>query len=160
MTPRRAFTLVEATVSVLIVGLVLVAAMRTAASSNMTQARTADRAAALNLALALADEITSLPYSDAVNLFGLEAGETHADRRTLNDADDYHGYSDSPPRGPDNDPLPGMSGWTRSVTVEWVTVADPTKTSAVPTGLKRITVTAHRKGVPPVRVTALRAKVP
>jgi hypothetical protein len=55
--------------------------------------------------------------------------------------DDYHGWSSSPPVEKDGTLLSGLTGWQRSVTVEWVNPDDPGEVKAFETGAKRITVT-------------------
>lgn len=142
---RRGVTLVEAAISMLIVGLLMVAAMNTVAASGVRQHRAADLARARFLAQDLMTEIVQQPYIDPeiqVAVIGPEAGETS--RAQFDDVDDYHGLVESPPRFRDGTIMPGLDSWERSVSVSWVNPATPSATVGFPTGCKRITVSVYR----------------
>jgi MSHA pilin protein MshD len=154
------FTLVEAIISVLIVGILFLAALQAAASARVADYLVANRNRGALLAQGLMDEITQKAYKNSTNpLFGPESGE--ASRSAFNDVDDYHGWSESPPQNPDGTSLPDYANWTRTVTVEWVPSTNLTgPPSGSETGLKRITVTVKFRDKPVASAVALRANAP
>ena len=146
---RRGFSLLETIVSTFLVGVVLVVALSAVGSSTSGQLDNAERTRACHLAGALMAEILEAEYEEAElpRVFGPEAGETGTGTRAaFDDADDYHGWSDSPPKGKDGSLLPNLTGWGRSVTVEYVDPEDFTSVEAVDLGVKRITVTVTHNG--------------
>ncbi|MEL7087903.1 MAG: type II secretion system protein [Planctomycetota bacterium] len=148
--PRRhGFTLVETALATVLVGGLFVVAMNLVGASRVTQSRFAERDQALLLAENLLQEILAQPYEepdDTGVAFGLEVGETLALRVDLNDADDYHGYSESPPVDANGNAVPGATAFTRSVQVHWVELDAPETVSPSETGLKRVVVTVRRGG--------------
>jgi hypothetical protein len=148
---------VEATLSVVVVGLMLVAALRTISASAQGQIHNADRLRGALLANALLTEITGLRYSEPteVALFGPEVSELGG-RPAYDDVDDYHGWTESPPVEKDGAAIPNAAGWRRSVTVAYTNPANLSATSAIATGAKRITVTVEHNGVPVAVMTAVR----
>jgi hypothetical protein len=163
MTLRRVvnpgFSVIEAVLSTLVIGVMLVAVLNTVGAARTAQVWNADHVRAAHLAGTLLAEIVDRAYAEPAEqrLFGPEASELLARRSAYDDVDDYNGWSKSPPEGDDGAAIPGYTGWTRSVAVAWVTPADPSATSLVETGLKRITVTVSRRGVKLAEITALRA---
>lgn len=143
----------------LILGVLMVAALQTLGSAGLGRAKTTDRAVARALADALLTEIMAQAYQDPGTspLFGLEPGETLSPR-TCNDADDYNGLSELPPRDAAGATIAGASGLQRLAKVEWVSEADLSTVSATETGVKRITVTVSRAGVPLARRVAIRTR--
>lgn len=157
--PRRAFTIVEAALSTIVIGVMLVAALNTVAASRASQARTAYRTRGVELVKSLMAEITVQAYEDnllPLGNFGLPLAKAGANRSKYTDVDDYDGLLDAPPRAKDGTALPDCADWSRSVRVRWVNPANPDTTSVVDTGAKRITVTALRAGVPIVTIDAVR----
>jgi hypothetical protein len=142
----RGFSFVETAICVLVVGLLLVASMRVATGANLAQAQAAERAMGQYLAAGLINEITTLAYADpgAAPLFGREAAEAAGAKAAFNDVDDFNGWTESPPQDHDGATMPGLVGWSRSVTVERVAIPDVTHVSSSETGAKRITVTVTR----------------
>jgi type II secretory pathway pseudopilin PulG len=154
----RAFTIVEAAVSTVIVAIMLVAALTTVGASKTTQHRAALLCRGRLLAEALMTEILQQSYQeprDAV-AFGLETGESATIRATYDDVDDYRGWSASPPTAKDGTVLDNSTGWRRSVTVDRANPLDPAQTAAAETGAKRITVTAFYKNVPQATLVAVK----
>ncbi len=136
-------TLIEAVMSTLIVGVMLVAALSSVSSSARAGLGQRDRCRAPNLARQLLAEILQTAYAepDDTPAFGPEGPES-ADARTVwDDVDDYHGWSACPPVHPDGSPVATADGWTREVTVEYVRPDDPATPAGSDAGLKRITVT-------------------
>jgi hypothetical protein len=155
----RGFSVIEAVLSALVIGVMLVAVLNTVGAARSAQVWNVDRVRATCLASNLMAEIVDEAYADPteIQLFGPEASELLAQRSAFDDVDDYNGWSKSPPENPDGTPIPGYQGWTRSVVVAWATPAAPVGTSLTDTGLKRITVTVSRRGVKIAELTALRA---
>jgi prepilin-type N-terminal cleavage/methylation domain-containing protein len=153
MTPtnsrRRGMTLAEVVISTLLVSVLMLAALGsvgTAAISYRTSAAQADGA---DVAGELLAEILAMSYADPqspTNAIGLDSGEsTSGNRVTLDDIDDYHGFSESTLRTRAAASIPNYSGWSRSVVVERVSATDPSTTlsgGAPDSGLKRIRVIA------------------
>jgi MSHA pilin protein MshD len=141
---RKAFTLIEACIAMVVVAVMLVAAMTVAGNSARARFAQQEMSRGQCLARQLLAEIVQNSYEQpgaTTTTLGPEPAETRA---TFNDIDDFNGSIESPPADASGTLIPGYSGWTRSVLVEWVaptTSADAFVTSATETGLKRITVT-------------------
>ena len=159
---RRATTLVEVAVSTLFVGILMAAALQAVRNSSSTQYKASERATAEFLGDALLAEIVAQPYEEPTGavLFGRESGESGSSRAAWDDVDDYTGWTDSPPKKKDNTTIPDLTGWQRSVTVQWVTLANTTIVSGTETGLKRIVVSVSHNGSAIWNRAALRGKWP
>lgn len=152
----RAFTLVESVISILVVGVMFVAALSVVANSRASQRIAADHARGMLLAEQLMTEITVQAYEEPVDtvVFGREVNEPADTRSAFDDVDDYHGWSASPPADRDGIGLTGLDGWERRVGVTFAQAGNLTNTTALNTGIKLITVTVLRDGR---QVAALRA---
>lgn len=159
---RGAFSLVEVTLSVLIVGGMLVAALTTVGASRTSQCTIAERSHGLLLAELLMAEILQQPYQDgdfAQPALGPEPGEALAgSRAAFDDVDDYHGWSSSPPRNRDGTAIDWAERYERAVTVAWVNPANPAETWGGLSGVKRITVLVRRGGRRVGQLVALRTR--
>lgn len=154
---RRGITLAEVSVSTMLVGILLVASLKSSSFLTNESALSSDRTRAERLAQSLAVEILSLPFADPEvdeASLGPDAGEATATRSQFDDVDDYHNWSASPPQSRLGHDLAGFDGWKREVEVEHVAPA-ALSASASETGLKRITVTVTAAGGSAVTVTAL-----
>jgi len=140
----RAVSLAEVLVSMLIVSGLLVSALNTLGSTQTGRLGNSDRARGQMLARQLLSEIVMQSYEepDTAVAFGLEADETALPRTSYDDVDDYRGYTAAAAQRKDGTPIPGFSGWTRQVEVEWVDPNDLATISATRTDVKRITVSA------------------
>lgn len=141
--PRpRAFSLVEVTVSILLVAVMLTAAASAVGAAARARLIESDIARGSRLARALLAEVLVARYADPLTPtnFGVESGESQADRSTLNDVDDFHALAESPPVSRDRQPLPDATGWTRTVKVEEVPSGGLLGLLGSNTGLRRITV--------------------
>jgi len=147
---RPALTLLEAVVSIAIVGVMLVAALNTLGAAKSGMQKVDDRRRAALLAQQLMSEILAQAYKEPVDaaLFGLEAGEAATSRANYDDVDDYHGWAASPPQYKDGTVMPDLTGWKCTVTVEYVNPADPNTTSLADLGAKRVTITVTRNDLP------------
>lgn len=159
-----AFSIAEAVLSVVLVAVLLIAALRTAGASAVSQNKSADRARAILLAQGLVDEILARSYKDpgASPVFGLEAGETLGVRSTYNDVDDYSGLNETTIKQGDGTVINVRSGWTRTTRVEWVasTTLTQTTASSSETGVKRITVSVYRQNALLAKLIAFKANAP
>jgi len=160
-TPKG-LSLLEAVVSTVLVGVLLVAALRTVGASVFTQYQSSERATAHMLADGLLAEILAKNYRDTGSspLFGREAGESSTSKANYNDVDDYQGWSESPPQFADGSTMPDLTGWQRSVAVDWVDPLDLSQTQLWDTGAKRITVTVRHNNVVIMTRTAVRGDAP
>lgn len=122
----RAFTLVEAVISTVVVAIMLVAALNTVSSSRLGQYKLTTRGRGLALARELMAEIQQQAYEDPNGsaVFGVESGEQSTDRDDFGDVDDYHNWLKSPPEYKDGSAIPDHDGWGRSVEVVWLEPAN------------------------------------
>lgn len=159
-TPARGFSLVEVVVAILVLSALLAASLNTVAASASMQRHAADRARARVLALDLLNEARRHPYDDPIAGSGIGPGpgEINGTRSLFNDVDDFNGWSASPPQRTDGSVIPGFDGWTRTCTVEYVSLADPNTAVVNDSGVKRITVTVHRGKQPMATATGLRTR--
>ena len=145
---RPGFSMVEVVVSSLLVGLVLVGAMRSlgAMVRGRVSLGNADRAALL--AVDLLSEILENEYEDPdeVPIFGAEASETGGTRADFDDVDDFHAWDATPPEDRGGTPIANLSNWRRRVIVEYVDPNDLTLTVGSDQGVKRITVEVYHNG--------------
>jgi type II secretory pathway pseudopilin PulG len=158
-TPHAsAFTIVEAVIASVIVGVMLVAALNTVGASRLTQHKAALTSQGRLLAETLMAEILVQDYRDpdGTPVFGGEAGEATTTRADFDDVDDYHEWVASPPTTKDGTPLANTTGWTRTVTVQWIDPLDPAQVEDVETNAKRVTVTGSYGDVPQVTLVAIK----
>ena len=154
----RAFSMVEVTISVVIVGGMTVAALNTVGAAKLGSQKITSRNGGTLLAQQLMTEILIQAYEEpngAPN-FGREGGEGGGDRTGRDDVDDYDGWSGSPPEYKDGTVIPDLDGWARHVTVAWVEATDLSLTSGSETNVKRITVTVTYNGMEVASLTAVR----
>jgi type II secretory pathway pseudopilin PulG len=147
---RGGFTLVEATLATIVVAMMAATALTTVRLSVRSQYKSSERAMGGLLASGLMAEIMAQAYQDPTlptTVLGPEAGESTTSRAGWDDVDDYNGWSESPLQNKDGTTISNTTGWQRSVVVAWVSSGNPTITSTVETGCKRITVTVKHNGV-------------
>jgi len=154
------FTLVEAMISMVIVAVLLVAAMRATGASALVQYKTAERATGRALALGLLNEIVVMRYEEpnGAPTFGRESGESGSSKASWDDVDDFDGWSESPPQYRDGTVMPDLSGWQRTVVVTRVNPLNLSQSSSSETGAKQITVTVQHNGLPVATRIAIRTK--
>lgn len=162
-SPRNGLSLIEVVVSSMLVGLILVGALRCVGAVVRGRTITADEARARALAQQLMTEILNDDYVDGglLPLFGPELGEplvSFGPRSGFNDVDDYHLWSASPPENRSGTALPNLTGWQREVSVKWVSASNPANISVSDSGVKRITVKVRRNGTLLATLVALRSK--
>jgi MSHA pilin protein MshD len=151
-----AFTLVEAVVSMLVVGVMMVAVLGTVGASSRGLQSMQERGKGALLARQLMSEIMVQYYEEPLDtvIFGKESGESGSSRAGYDDVDDYNGWSASPPQNKDGTVIPNLDGWARRVAVEWAVSADLAQKAASDTGIKRITVTVTYNDVEVASVVA------
>ncbi|MFH0982678.1 MAG: LamG domain-containing protein [Planctomycetota bacterium] len=169
---RPALTLVETVVSIVLVGVMLVAALNTVGASKLGQRKLYDSRQGHELAQALMAEILEQPYADEWQIenlksqilvdgttvsytLGPESAEGGGTRSTFDDVDDYDGWNETPPRAQDGTVMTELTGWRRSVTVAFVKQDDAGTTRTQDEGAKRITVTVSHDDVPVATLVAL-----
>jgi PKD repeat protein len=146
---RQGTTLIECTAATLMVGFLLVAALSSAGGSlRMTQGID-DRGRAQRLAGDLMNEILLESYQepDGSISLGLDPGENTGNRAVFDDVDDYSNWNASPPTDPYGNILPGLTGWTQTVSVAWANPTTLGSTTSTNTGLKKMTVTISKNGI-------------
>lgn len=155
----RSFTLIEAVISTVIVGIMFVAAMNVLGATAVTKRSTQQQALGYSLAQDLMNEILNQSYEDPSQKasFGRESGEGGSDRADFDDVDDYDTWSASPPENKNGELLVGYEQWARSVEVDFV---KPTNFAVIgsKTGVKRITVSVSQKGKPATELIAIRTQ--
>lgn len=146
---RAAFTLVEAMLALVTVCLVAATAMEATGMVARSHRHWRDRQLAQRLAESMLDEVLARPYPrPAANpVAQILGGATNLVGRTgLLHIDAYHQLTESPPTSRDGTVLTSEPGWTRSVHVFNVQPLNPSQSSVVDTGLKRVVVTVSRSG--------------
>lgn len=161
-TIRKGISMAETIVSTMIIGFVLVGTLQIVAPLVRSTRVHADRMIAANLANELSEEITTRrftdPEVDAMDALGVDDAESPKVRSGFDDIDDYNAWSASPPISLGNGKIDSLAGWTRSVKVAHVALADATTGSATNTGLKRVTVTVSKNGVVLAQITTLHSQ--
>jgi prepilin-type N-terminal cleavage/methylation domain-containing protein len=154
---RRGFSLIEATMAMLLVAVLLVAALSTLSASTTTSRIGAERATGLLLAQDLMAEIVGAAYVEPEDTpsFGPEGAEDDGTRSAFDDVDDYHNWDASPPERRDGTPIPDRTTWRRTVQVECVNPSNLQQIGA-DQGVKRITVVVTRSGKPVALLTGIR----
>lgn len=157
---RGGFTLVEATVSTLIVAGLLAAALTAVTQTARSREILGERARGYLLAQEMMEEIFDKAYADPDGGTGLgpDSGETGTDRGRYDDIDDYHNLSNQPPRRLDGTAYEDLPSWRRTVRVEYVLATDMNYVRTVDGGYKRITVEVYRGDVLMASLVAVRCR--
>lgn len=160
-------TIAEAVIATLIVGVMLVAAMTSVATSRTIRGRVADRVRAQQLALDLMSEILQQGFLDPASSSSLLASGsptsqpvsttgTTTSRASWAYVSDYNGLVDSPPQTKSGTPIPNVTTWTRTVTVQWANPTTFVSTNSTNTGVFLINVTVSRGNLVLASVNTLR----
>lgn len=172
LVSRRALSLVEAVLSIAIVGGLLASVFSVVGASASRAAHAQQASLGAALARDLVAEIASMPcaprsngdpvsgFNLDVNLLGVQLtlGATEpasTNRLAFNDVYDYHNWTSTPPTARDGNPIPGFEGWTRKAQVVGV---DPvTLQPRANTSCALITVTVLRGKKPVHTETIIRS---
>ena len=155
---RRAFSLAEIAVSMLLVSGLLVVSLNMVGDVTIGRQNMNDRSVGHLLAQDLMSEILPLSYQDpdGTPMFGYEAGESTTTRADFDDVDDYNGWSATPPESKDGTKIPDRTGWRRIVKVEYVQANDINTPALGHEGVKRIHVTVDHNGVETASLVGVR----
>lgn len=142
--PRRAgLTLIEVSISTLLVGLLMVTSLRTVGSVLRYRGNAADEHRAWLLANDLLEEILAQPYGPPGALGG--GSSSASNRLGFTTVKDYQGWKRSPPRHRSGATLSGFDGWEREVALEWVDPDNPMQPMKTDQGAILITVTVRKQ---------------
>lgn len=139
---RDGISLVEVLASMVLVGVLMAAAMRSVGGVMQTWNASLHLHRGQGLAQQLMTEILQQSYEnpDGSPIWGIESPESPTERSAWDDVDDYDGWS-AVPQSKAGSSLVGYEQWRREVTVDYTDLANPTQSSLTDQGLKRITVT-------------------
>ena len=142
VTKQAGFSLIEVVICTLLVGLILVASMKSFGAVLRHRQFSTDRDRAILLAGDLVAEILENGYSDPDEPlgFGRESGESDGRREDYDDVDDFFDWDAAPPEERDGTVMTDLSTWRRTVTVEYVDPNALTITVGSDQEVKRITV--------------------
>ncbi|MFG0292997.1 MAG: prepilin-type N-terminal cleavage/methylation domain-containing protein [Phycisphaerales bacterium JB050] len=161
MTLRRGISLIEVTISMVIVSILSMGVIQMLGIAAQTRAMSSDRIRGQHLANQLLAEIQSKAWHDPIGgpaSFGPGGSEYDGKTRLLyNDLDDYEGWTQSPPLEPNGDEIVGFQGWERSVDIQYALISGGSvTTSGTFERAKLITVTVKRNGRTIASVSAIR----
>jgi prepilin-type N-terminal cleavage/methylation domain-containing protein len=158
---RRGLTLVEVTISLLVMSIMLVAALSMLGSAAKSRIVMASRQQGPILARQLMMEIVQNHYDSMTqpSSFGPEQGQNTGTRAAFDDVDDYDTWTECPPRDKTGNVLPNCAGWTRVVQVCYAALVDPMgQPAGSDQGLKRVTVTVTSPDGKKTVLVALRTR--
>ncbi len=157
---RRAFSLVEAVISTLIVAGLLVASLSVVSQGAKVRLSNQMRLDGLRYAEILLAKVQALPYDDPNDtpLLGVEVGDVTATPATYDDMDDFDGYQESPPTDASWQAIPVASRWKLTVTVAYVDPSASYAVVATDKGVKKVTVTASSGGKPYATLWTIRTR--
>lgn len=158
--PRRAMTIVEVVVAMVLLSMMLGGVLSAVELSARTQHSTADLVYARSLAADLMEEICGMPYVDPADPTesGLGADEDASDRQTFDDVDDYDGWNTVPPKHADGTAIAGADGWRRRVFVKLVDPNAPDTVTGVEAGGKKVIVRVSRGSIVYAEIARLRTQ--
>lgn len=157
MTPRGGFILLETTLASTLIGVAIVALVPTFLLTMKATKMAEQTKVGAQLSTELLEEIrlrrwdeltpqTPSAIATGSATLGVEGSESSLDKRTFDDADDFNGWTESAVQDPMMQAVSGINGYSRRVTVSYVSSA--LVTSASPTDYKYVQVcTTTPKGV-------------
>ncbi len=118
---QRAFTLIEIVVTLVVIGIAATALLSVFSNMVSGSADPVIQQQATTVAESYMEEILRKAYEDpnVAETGGAEAGETRA---TFNDVQDYNDLPDNLVRDQNNNPVPTLSGYTVTVSVNGSTL--------------------------------------
>jgi hypothetical protein len=142
-TPRGV-SLLESMISTLLVGVILVASMKTVGTVMQQRNSTVDDQRAVWLAQEMFAEILEKEYADPHDNSPTFGPEETGSRHNYDDVDDFHSWNKMPPEQRDGTPLSNLAEWRREVVIEYVDPGNPAIPLGHDTGAKRITVNVYK----------------
>jgi len=141
---------VEVVVSITILAILTVAAMELFGNLGRSKSAILSQDEGNYLAIEMIREIMQKYYQDPNNSdeFGIGADEIKPNRRQMDDVDDYHNWSQSPPQDRRGTSLTQYAHLTRSVQVRYVEADDFSETAENDEGFKEVTITIKNQGNP------------
>ncbi len=160
---RPGFSMIEAVICIGLIGIALVAAMRTVGASARAQTITQRQAIGTMLAQDLMAEILAQEYEEpeGYTLLLTEINDVPGQRSTYDDVDDYDGWSNSPPKDRSNVSLTDYTGWRRTVEVKYATASNLDGNPLVllgDPGVKRIIVRVYHGSYLAAELRAVKTK--
>jgi prepilin-type N-terminal cleavage/methylation domain-containing protein len=152
---RRGFSMIEVTISALVLGLMMTAALNAVGLSAKIRSGQTSKSMAMLLCTDLLSEISSHPFPDTLG--PVPATMTPIQRSQINDVLDYAQWSEQPPLDINGTPIPGATNWTRTIELQWVNPLAPNSMVVNASGLLRITVRVERNGILLAQATTLRS---
>lgn len=160
---RAGVGMMEVLVATLIVGIVMVAALRSLGAAVRASVSIAQHHKAVGLAEELMSEILQASYHDpeGEDTIGLDSGESATPRTSFDDIDDFDGWTASPPVTAAGVPKEDHVNWSRSVQVAYVAPTTPdgaALSTSARSGAKRVIVTVAYKGTVLYRLQSLQTE--
>jgi prepilin-type N-terminal cleavage/methylation domain-containing protein len=152
----RGFTLIEASISIVIMGMMLTAGLRAIAMAARDRGAVAEMRDGQLYASALMNEILAQRYTAPANREPLTTGT----RRDFTTIDEFDGLSESPLRARDGTVIDGTTGWRRSAVVVLAQASTGSvgpNVTGIDAGLKLIVVTATSPRGKPTTIAAVRS---
>ncbi len=164
---RRGLTLMEVVISSLLVGTVLVTSLASTASWRRYHVENREREIANRLAEELVSEMMCAAYIDpdqsSPQAFGLDSGESIANRSTWDDVDDYHDQTETTLRDKFGILIPDAIGYLRTTTIDHADSASSSPGYVITTDLsaklRLLSVTVHSPSGITVFVNALKSNL-
>lgn len=159
---RSAFSLIEIVIAVFLVGIMLVASLKSVGAVMRTISLKGEQKQRTLLAQDLMDEILQAFYEDPQapsGSLGADMGEASGDptRTPFDDVDDYDGWSTSPPQTKVGAVLSNHDGWSRKVLIDYVNPLTHA-VEAGDTGLKLIIVKVFSPDGQEFQLSAFRSR--
>ncbi|MBM4109664.1 MAG: hypothetical protein FJ255_12795 [Phycisphaerae bacterium] len=142
MIRRRAFSMIEATMSIVLLSGVFLASAEVVRMVGLSRAIGEERARALAVGQDLLQEIAVLPLGTHPVAVALD--NTPVSRAAFATVYEYSGLVDSPPRSRDGAALDGYSGWTRRITITTLNPETLARSLGPGTGVAQVLVEVSR----------------
>lgn len=154
---RPGFTLVEATIGALLVGIVLAGALSAVGASARMRLSSLQRDYGGMLADDLAQEIAQKSYGAATG-GAIGTVSTSGSRAALTTVDQYNGLDEQPPVTSAGGKISGATGWRRITSVYRVVAASPSTATTAETGVKAVKITVYRGSTPTFEMSLLKTQ--
>lgn len=155
MIRRRAFSMVEATMCIVLLSGVFLASAEVVRMVGLSRAIGDERARALAVGQDLLQEVSVLPLGSDPGVIASE--NSPASRAAFATVYEYAGLTDSPPRSRNGAVLDGYSGWTRRITITTLNPGTLAPSLVPGTGMARVSVEVLRGNRVASRLSVIRA---